>query len=358
VTGGRPVDLTSSLFLGYRHGSATMPAWPRLTTGVPAGLREAPAASAVAGAVATAQGAAAGLVSRSTLHALGDVLGEMPREGDLVAVDEFSYPITRWAVLRAIEKGAILREYRHHHPGNLRSAPGRRLFLVTDGWCPGCSRPAPLRWLQRLAVRSGGLVIVDDTLAAGVLGARPERARRPGDRFGDGTGTVRWCGLDHRAVLWVASLAKAFGSPLTVVTGCRADVNRLADAGSRWHSSPPSAADLAAAGTALRDPAAAERRDRLARNVFRVRRALRAAGLPPVGLPFPLVCVRLPAVVDPAGWQRAARAGGLSAVVQQPRCRRDPVPALLIRADLDDITLDRAVRATVAAATSGWRRSA
>lgn len=228
------VDLTSSLFLGYRHDSPSLATWSRLTTGVPAALREDSLAGSVAQTVAEMQGAQAGVVSRSTLHALNDVLSGLPNRGDLVAVDEFAYPIAHWAAHRAVEKGAVMHRFSHHRPGQFPATAGR-LFLVTDGWCPGCNRPAPLGQLQRLALRSGGMVVIDDTLAAGVLGRRSVAGGSVtravpdgglGGGFGGGEGTVRWSGLDHRGIVWVASLAKAFGSPLTVITGDLAEIRR------------------------------------------------------------------------------------------------------------------------------------
>lgn len=366
------VDFTSSLVLGYEHGSQSLAAWSRLTTGVPAALREDRLAETVAQTVASAQQAEAGLVSRSTLHALSDALGELPRKGDLVAVDEFSYPIARWAVLRAADRGAIVRCYPHHCPDRLIPSPGRRLFLVTDGWCPGCNRPAPLARLQRLVQDCDGLVVVDDTLAAGVLGRRaaPGSAAlgsvasgsAPGSAalgsaagwFGAGEGTVRWAGIESPGILWIASLAKAFGSPLALTTGDRATIRRLADGGTRWHSSPPSAADLAAAAAVLADPVGADgRRQRLETKVFRIRRGLRAAGLPPVGLPFPLVCFVPPAGPDAGRWQRALRSRGLLTVVQRPRCRPGSVIGLLVRADHRDDEIDRLVDESARLAVAG-----
>jgi 8-amino-7-oxononanoate synthase len=361
VTGGPgdgALDLTSSLFLGHRHGGTSFRGWDSLTTGVPAGLREDPAAAAVVAAVVAAQDAPAGLVARSTLHALGDVLGELPRAGDVVAVDELSYPVSRWAALRALERGAIVCDYRHHRPGPALGScvpRHRRLFLVADGWCPGCGEPAPLARLRRLATAARGVVVVDDTLAAGVLGAV---GAGPGGFLGDGSGTVRRLGLDHRGVLWVASLAKAYGAPLAVVTGDRREIDRLAGAGSRWHCSPPSAADLAAARAALRDPADGRRRDRLARNVIRLRRGLHAVGLRAAGRPFPVVRVPPPAGVDAVRWQHALGERGVRVLVQRPRCRPRAVLMLLVRADHRDGELDRAVRELGATAAAARRRSA
>jgi 8-amino-7-oxononanoate synthase len=56
--------------------------------------------------------------------------------------------------------------------------------------------------LQALVGKSGGRVIVDDSLAFGVLGRRSADST-----FGDGTGTARWLGLDHGGLLWLGSRA-------------------------------------------------------------------------------------------------------------------------------------------------------
>ena len=63
---------------------------------------------------------------------------------------------------------------------------GAASSLVTDGVCGSCLRPAPLRALAELARRRGGKLVVNDALAAGVLGQGRRRvgprARRWGHR--------------------------------------------------------------------------------------------------------------------------------------------------------------------------------
>ena len=75
------IDVTSPRFLGLRHARDSLPAWADLTTGVPAALAEPPLAGRICRHVARWQGAGAGLVARSSLHALMDVLGELPQPG-------------------------------------------------------------------------------------------------------------------------------------------------------------------------------------------------------------------------------------------------------------------------------------
>lgn len=331
------VDFTSSLFLGLHHGSDSLPPWGSLTTGVPAVLGTTASAHTVAGTVAAAQGAQAGVVSRSAMHALMDVMGMFPQRRDVVAIDASAYPLAWWAALRAAANGAVVRSYPHHCPDSIAAVPGRRLFLLTDGWCPGCNRPAPLPQLQRLAAATGGALIVDDSLAYGVLGHR-----RQGDPFGDGAGTPAWFGLDPAGIVWVASLAKAYGAPLAMTTGDRMPIRRLTvEGGHRVHSSPPSAADLAAATMALHTPAGnRDRRSRLRGNVLRLRNRLGDLGLVVNGLPFPVVSIRVPAPTATKWWSHL-RSAGIRAVLQPSRCRGGLMLTVLVRADHSPADVDR-----------------
>jgi 8-amino-7-oxononanoate synthase len=298
-------DFTSSLFLGW---------WLAHTTGVPAVLGEPVAAQRVAAAVAAACGAPAGLVARSTLHALTDVFGVLPERGDVVAVDAAGYPIARLAALAAAAKGATVCTYPHRRPDRLAAPAGGRLFVVADGWCPGCNRPG-------VPPPAGATWIVDDTLAFGVV-----------DRDPCVPGEVR-----------VASLAKAYGAPLAVIAGSRWVVGRLRrEGGNRMHSSPPTAADLVAASAALSDVDGNRlRRQRLWANVSTVRAGLRRLGFRLVGRPFPLVCMEMGDPATAYRWWRRLSARGVRSVVQRPACRPGVVLSLLVRADHTAGDLDR-----------------
>ena len=335
-----PVDLTSSLFLGRTHPSRSLPGWSALTTGRPAVLGAAHAVDELARHVAATQGAAAGIGARSTLHALVDVVEVLLYPGDVLALDDRVYPVTRWAARLAAGRGVHVISYPHHLPG-LVVAPGRgRIWWATDGWCPGCNRPAPLHRLTALASATDGLVIVDDTMAFGVLGRRGCASIRPG--FGDGTGTPGWCGVGHDRMVWLASLAKAHGSPLTLVTGPTDVVSALRrDGGSRAHANPPTSADVAAAHRSVVDEAGnAGRRAVLAGHVHRLRRRLRQAGAAPVGLPFPLVAVPMSDGAARRG-HRAAAAEGLRTLPLAPRCGGPAALGVLLRSDLTPADVDR-----------------
>jgi 8-amino-7-oxononanoate synthase len=319
------LDLTTALFLDLRHSSSELPQWESFTTGVPAAVGEIPLARRVAGHVAQSHGSEAGLVARSTLHALVDVFTELPRGGDVVAVDEAAYPTIRYAAASARRPGITMLTYRHHRPDTVPDT-GRRVVIATEGWCAGCGRPAPVAELSEIAARSGGVLVVDDSLAYGVLGGR-----KGGEVFGDGTGTIRWLSRRHDGILWLASFAKAYGTPIAVVTGSRYVIERMRASGNRLHSSPPSTPDVMAAWHALAlAPELHRRRQCLQAAVVALRAALTALGLPVVGLPFPVVAIPMsPAVADV--WWRRLRADGIDAIVQLPRCRSGALLSFIVR---------------------------
>ena len=67
-----------------------------------------------------------------------------------------------------------------------------------------------------------------------------------------GGGTLAWYGLRGPHISAGCSLAKGFGAPLAVLLGGKDLIARIAREGdSRVHTSPPSAADIAAARAAL-----------------------------------------------------------------------------------------------------------
>lgn len=340
-------DFTSALFLGEYHPSSGIRPWSRLTTGVPAVLRESATATLLASVVARRQRAEAGLVERSALHALTDVLSAFPERGGTLWVDAAAYPLTRMACLVARARGIEVCRYRHHDPPD-RLPP--RSWLVTDGWCQGCNRPAPLDHLAGLARCAGGRVVVDDSLAFGVLGARG-----PGTGpFGDGTGTVRWLGADHTNTLWLASLAKAHGVPVTVMTGDRRTVTAVARHGShRMHSSPPSEADLAAGLDSLGRPAElARRRRHLHHLTAQLRDGFRTLGMTPVGRTFPIVATRLHSAAAAQRILAATAQDGWQVIVQVPRCAPGHQLATVVRSDHRPEDIERLLQ-TLRRATAG-----
>ncbi|MEU5844561.1 aminotransferase class I/II-fold pyridoxal phosphate-dependent enzyme [Rhodococcus sp. NPDC047139] len=336
-TDGAGIDFTSSLYLDLHHRPQDLPRWTSLTMGVPAALRIAPASASVARLVAHEHGVGAGLVARSTLHAVMDVLGTVPHPGDRILVDRASYPISRWATLLPRFRGIPVSDFPHHRPELANTTGGERIWFVTDGWCPGCNRPAPIPTLQQIASSTGGGVVVDDSLGYGILGRR-----RVGDAFGDGSGTVHWCGTDHTSTIWVASFAKAYGTPLAVITGDASTLETVArEGGNHMHSSPPSAADVAAAASALREPSRGRRRSRLLHNTLVLRRAYRDVGLTPIGLPFPVVTIVVPDRAQALRWWIELARTGMHTLLLRSRCGHGTLLSAVVRSKHTEAALHR-----------------
>lgn len=337
-------DFTSALFLARHHPSGDLRPWTTLTTGLPAVLHESDSERALAAMVAAEQGSGAGLVERSALHGLIDVLQALLGPGDHLLMDAGVYPLARQACRAA---GVRATAYPHHSPP--RGPLPERTWFLTDGWCQGCGSPAPLGTLRALAGASGGQVIVDDSLAYGVLGKRLR-----GQEFGDGSGTVRYCGADHAGYVWLASLAKAYGTPLTVITGSPDTMQRIADSGShRMHSSPPSAADVAAGLDSLVCTAQlATERNRLAEHTQWLRSEYTRIQLPCQGRSFPIVSTPMADLATARWWQQQLARSGINVLVQQPRCRRTPMLSAVLRSDHRRSDLQGLVRSLERIATS------
>ncbi len=335
-----PADFTSALYLGMRHPGCALDGWPALTLGKPAALQEVPGAAAVARDLARLQGCAAATLLPSTLHLFWDLFGMLGREPLAVLVDAAAYPVACWGAERAVGMGLPLRRFRHGDVAELarlvkvwRDA-GRRPLVLADGYSPGGAGPPQLAVYAALAARAGGLLVLDDTQALGVLGRH-------------GGGSLVAAGLafagDDSPVLVGASLAKGFGVPMAVLAGSRVLVRRFeAASDTRLHASPPSAAAVHAARQALRLNAArgdALRRV-LAQRIGQFRAALATIGLPCTGGAFPVQSVRLPPGSDLAMAHAALRRQGVLAL---PQCRGDSARlTFLLRADHTAAEIERA----------------
>jgi len=223
------IDFTSALYLGLEHPWASLPAWDRLTRGKPAALGSMEGASRVERELAGFVGCERVMLSPSTLHAFHDVFGMLAEPRYSVLLHEDVYPIARLAA-----------GYRELPVAKRRSYDAiGSCVIVADGYLPFRGSSPPVEEYSDAARESGGLLVIDDTQALGILG--------PG-----GSGTLRHKGIEVEHVVVVASLAKAFGVPLAFIGGSAAFIARLKDDSfTRVHCSPPSAAVIAAAGRAL-----------------------------------------------------------------------------------------------------------
>jgi 8-amino-7-oxononanoate synthase len=349
------LDFGSALYLGLRHPSRSLRPWDRLTTGTPAALGEPPAAGRVAAALAGLQECEAAVLARSTLHAFLDCFAVLDGPARPVLVDGGAYPIAGWGAAAA---GARPAAFAHHDPGDLRRrlrrlpGSGRGPLVVTDGLCPGCGGIAPLADYLELSRDHDGLLLVDDTQALGVLGRRRGAAAPAGPYGAGGGGSLAWAGVAGPRVVCVASLAKGFGVPVAVAAGGRELIGRLtALAPGRQHTSPPSAADVAAATQAL----AVNRRvgdglrRRLAGLVARLRRRLAEWGIVATGGLFPVQ--HLPAMPSAVAVRLASALAdrGVRVVPQGHRCRPGATVTLLVTARHTPGDIDAAAAATAAA---------
>jgi 8-amino-7-oxononanoate synthase len=288
------LDFTSALYLGLRHPSRSLPPWSKFTTGVPAALASPPGAVKVANELARLQTCERGVLGSSSLHLFWDLFGMLAARPVKIYIDAGLYPIARWGVERALARGISKREFSHYDPEAFRSCLIRdgqtrlRPILVTDGFCPDCGKSAPLAdYLESLRAFDGRL-IVDDTQALGVFGYSPQ----PNAPYGRGGGGM----LPHLQtggpdVVMISSLAKAFGTPLAVLSGTQSAVQEFeVNSETRVHCSPPAQPVIRAAEHALRvnRRSGDHLRLRLASLVTRFRQRAKSAGIRFTGGLFPV----------------------------------------------------------------------
>lgn len=295
-------DFTSSLYLGLRHPHGALPAWPSLTSGVPARIGEVDGSAEAACRLAALVGCESAVAAPSTLHVMIDLASSWDPCRDVVVLDAGAYPVARVAASLAKARGVpvVQTEVRRLVESRCslpRRVAGRRWQVLVDGLDLLSGSLAPLGPLVPMLEKSGGCVFVDDTQAVGVLGREPSR-HHP---FGlDGGGSLQATGVSSPSIVFVASLAKAFGAPIAFLAGARAFVGRFASRSpSRLHHSPPSAAGVAGALAALDFNAAhgAAARRGLSRlvDVFRTEAGRRGFELAfPLEFPYQAVRLTLP----------------------------------------------------------------
>lgn len=336
---GFMLDFTSALYLG--PPTFTVPANMALTTGRPAALQEPGWCHRIAEAVAQRQGLETGLLAPSTLHLFWDVLALAPPKA-AVFIDQAMYPIGHWGAARAALRGLPVVSFNADNLSALRRLlhlyrqQGRIPWLLTDGWRLTQEGPAPLRCYQELLrpdLRS--ILLLDDTQAFGVVGAKPS-ARHPLGQGGGGS--LPYLGVHGPGIVCISSLAKGLGVPVAVLTGSRKWVTRFARRSTtRVHSSPVSNWHAWAAGQALqRDAAGAgdAARQQLTQRIREFRRKLGAAGWQPTGGCFPVQKLTLPTSVAALGLHSYLELQGIRALLlsnaQQPMV---PQVAFCLRAD-------------------------
>jgi 8-amino-7-oxononanoate synthase len=341
------LDFTSSLYLGLKHDSRSLAPWRQLTTGVPAALGSPPGADAVAARLAALQGCERATLAASTLHVCIDLFGQLAADSPTIHVDAGTYPIGRLGVELAKARGARVTTFPRHDLAALRRSlrvfPSRPVVLA-DGFAPGIG-PVPVRAYLEAVREHGGVLVLDDTQALGVLGAK-------------GGGSLRWHRAGGADLVLVCSLAKAFGAPIAALSGGLALVRRFdANSTTRVHCSPPSTAAVHAAARALdiNDRCGELLRRRLAALLRGFRAGLAARGLRASGGHFPVQVLGRGAVPDPVGAHARLRRLGVACVL-----RRDTVggpPELVFVVTVRHTPADLDAAASAVARAAGGRRS-
>lgn len=342
-------DFTCALYLGLRHGSATLPEWQQLTTGKPAALAEAAPAHEVAARLAALMGCERALLASSTLHAFVDLFGTLDAADTAVYVDAGMYPVARWGIERLAARGVPVRLFPRHDAGTLEwllrgnAFSPRRPVIVTDGVCPARGRTAPVTDYLAALDRYGGCLIMDDTQGLGILGLSPTPCMPYGH---GGGGTLRWHGVRDPRVWVVSSLAKAFGVPMAVLAASQHRIECFARRSeTRVHCSPPCAVTFLAATQALaiNHQKGATLRQRLLTRVQRFRAGLADSGLTPDGGMFPVQTLSAVSSHGIVPLHRALLGRGIHTVLQQLRNGRTPRLSFILTARHRDADIDAAI---------------
>ena len=354
------IDFTSALYLGLRHPSSALGAWPALTQGRPAARGEPAGAAGVAAELARLQGCENATLLPSTVHLFRDLFRLLAEERVVILCDAAMYPIARWGVESAAAAGVPTHSFPHHDAAALArlarrvARAKRRPVVVTDGYCPGCGRAAPIAVYAEIARRGGGYLVLDDTQALGILGDAPHRTNPYGN---GGGGSLRWHGVSGPHIIVGSSLAKGFGAPLAVLAGSAQLVDRFrAHSETRVHCSPPSVAVIHAARHALvvnrRDGAALRRR--LGEMVARLWRWIAAAGGDGSAvMSFPVLSCSFRNGIDVTAVQRHLLQSGVRALLTRACNGTAARLSFIVTALHDLMQIDLAGRALVCAAGTG-----
>lgn len=343
-------DFTSALYLGLHHPSATLKPWDQLTTGRPAALFTTSSQATVAEALAGLVGCERATLGSSTLHLFWDLFG-MPDTRHAIFMDAGVYPVGRWGVERAAARGIPVQVFAHHDGEALRRALQRsarerlRPVVVADGFCPGCGQPAPIAAYLQIIQQRGGLLVLDDTQALGILGHSPSAETPLG--IGGG-GSLRCHNISHPNVLLISSLAKAFGAPLAMLAGSDAMVRNFeARSETRMHTSPPSRAAIHAAlhALAINRAHGDALRQHLVKLVRRFRLRLAHIGLQTIGASFPVQTLGSLSGINADTLHQRLLRSGIRTVLHRARAAGKPKISFLITAGHSPNEIDRTVDA-------------
>ena len=343
------LNFTSALYLGLHHPSRSLRPWRQLTLGVPAALAPPPGAEDVAQQLAELSGCEQGILMPSTLHLFWDLFGMLCQQPVALHLDEGTYAIARWGAERAATSGVAIHRFRHHDPqallSQVTSQKRTKKFpvVIVDGFCPTCGGPPPILDYLEIVRRFGGLLVLDDTQALGILGETPELWAPYGT---GGGGVLRFSGQFGPDILLGSSLAKGFGVPVAALTGSKFLIKRFLTASdTRVHCSPPSVASIQAAAHALAvNQTQGDRlRQRLAERIGQFRNGLARIGRSSAGGWFPVQTLRGVTGASAVRWHQRLSRRGLQAVLSRLRNDGEAQLSFLITARHSAGEIDRCI---------------
>jgi 7-keto-8-aminopelargonate synthetase and related enzymes len=348
------LDFTSSLYLGFRHEARSLKPWLQLTTGQPAVIGEPVGSEPITYQLARLQGCDQAVLANSSLHLFWDLFGVLATERIAIFLDTGAYPIPRWGVERAAALGVPVYRFPHKNTDALdrllrRSLAGRRPVVVSDGMCTACGCAVPIKAYHETVRHAGGLLVIDDTQALGILGAKPN----PASPYGKGGGgSLQHHSISGPDVIIISSLAKGFGAPLAVLSGSADRVRTFkAKSQTRVHCSPPSAAAVHATAhaLALNNTHGDMLRAQLAQRVQYFRRHLLSSRISSDGGLFPVQTLCLPPHVNPEDVHAQLLQLGVRTILRRGCDSDKPSLALIITARHSLNEIENAVQAIVKA---------
>lgn len=332
-------DFTSSLYLGMKHGSRELKGWEQLTTGTPAILNEPAAAKRVANEVARMQGLESGFTAPSTLHLYTDLYDWLAGKKVVLFIDEKIYPVSSYGIEKILLRGIRVIKFRHQEAEHLHglvktyTASSVMPVIVTDGWCPVCGKAAPVYRYTEIAKRYNGLVVLDDTQAFGLLG----EGRNDTLPYGKGGGgLLKWQQLIGTNIVTIVSLAKAFGAPMSVISGPSHFIHDVKEnSKTRVHSSTVSAAHVQAALHALHTNR--QRGDWLRKKLWRMicllKQKLKTGGSVSTGGIFPVQHMQFRESAQTFRLSNLLNESGIATVLLSLHGENKPAVSFIIRSD-------------------------
>lgn len=200
---------------------------------------------------------------------------------DVIIMDETSH----FAVKDAVNSiGKKVLTFKHRDAENLKKVvvkglkPDERPVLCTDGIFPTFGVIAPIPDYVEILKPYGGLFVLDDAHAVGVLGAR-------------GRGTFEYYGLKGENLYFSGTLSKAFGGEGGFICGSKEFIEKAKTITGIYSGATPTGNATAAASAKGIEIVKShpEMRQQLYKNVELAKKGLRKLGFPMNDTPVPIV---------------------------------------------------------------------